>query len=192
MKKVALLFNLFLVFQTLENSKSQVAFDYIEYVILLICFAAASIVMMVIPVILCFSTIDNFINMNSCNNKIKKEMCCQEVNSKYLKSICNKYLKATSNFYKNFTALVAWNIFSLIYIVLVFDSFSDGLKEYFYFPLDVFQSLSRSKIFDSIYEFQSNWIFMFTIAVLTVSFYFLGKYIGSNVSKRVIKKMELN
>ena len=191
MKKFALIFNASIVLQSLENIESQLAFDYIEYTILLICFAAASILMMLIPVILFYSTIDNLISMNNCNNTVKKEICCEENNSKYLNSICNKYLKASTGFFKNFTALVAWNIFSLIYVVFGYDSFSNGLKEYFYFPLNVIKSLSKDENFDSIYEFQSNWIFMITLVILTFSFYFLGKYIGNNVAKGVIKKVEL-
>ena len=145
---------------------------------------------MLIPVILSYSTVDSFISMNGCNSKIKKEMYCQEINSKYLKSICNKYLKDSTRFFKNFTALAAWNVFSLIYLVFGFDSFSNGLKKYFYFPLNVIQSLSKDEFFDSIYEFQSNWIFMGVIILLAFSF--LGKYIGSNLAGNVIKNVELN
>lgn len=192
MKKIALIFNLFLVFQTLENSNSQATLDNIEYGILLICIVAAAFVMMFIPIILCYSMIGNFISMGYLKNKIKTEISLPESNSKYLKFISNKYIKASSTFYKNFTALAVWNIFSLIYIAFGFDNFSSGLKEYFYFPLEVFQSLSQSKIFNSIYEFQSNWIFMFAIAVLTVSFYFLGEYVGRNMAKEVIKKNAVN
>lgn len=188
MKKSAIIFNLFLVFQIVENSQSQVIIDNIEYGILLICFVVAAFVMMLIPVILCYSMIGDFISMGYLKSKIQNEISLQESSSKYLKFISNKYSKASSNFYKNFTALVVWNVFSLFYIVLGFDSFSHGLKEYFYFPLEVFQSLSKDVIFDSIYEFQSNWIFMIAIAVLTFSFSFLGEYIGRNMAKGVIRK----
>lgn len=192
MKKIVIIFNIFLVFQTLENSNSQATLDNIEYGILLICFVAAAFVMMFIPVILCYSMIGNFISMGYLKNKIQTEMSLPENNSKYLKFISNKYIKASSNFYKNFTALVVWNILSLFYIAFGFDNFSSGLKEYFYFPLEVFQSLSQSKIFNSIYEFQSNWIFMVAITGFTFSFYFLGEYIGNDISKNRIKKMKLN
>ena len=86
MEKVALIFNMPLVLQIFENSKSQLVFDSIEYMLLVICFASASIVIMFIPVILFFSMVDHFINMSSCRNKINKAMRYQENNSKYLKS----------------------------------------------------------------------------------------------------------
>jgi len=192
MEKVALIFNMPLVLQIFENSKSQLVFDSIEYMLLVICFASASIVIMFIPVILFFSMVDNFINMSSCRNKINNAMRYQENNSKYLKSICYNYLKSTSNFFKNFLALAAWNVFSLIYIVFGFDSFNNGLREYFNFPFALFQSLSKNVIFNSIYKFQSNWSFMIIIIILTFSFYFSGIYIGRYVAKNMIKKRGLN
>lgn len=192
MKKFAIIFNMPLVLQIFENNKSQLVFDYIEYMFLVICFASASIVMIFIPVILCYSMVDNFIDMSGYNNKINKEMCCQEDNTKYLKSICYKYIKSSSNFFKNFIALAAWNVFSLIYIVFSFNSFSNGLREYFYFPFAIFQSLSKNEIFNSIYKFHSNWSFMISIIILTFSFSFLGKYIGRYLAKNKIKKKGLN
>lgn len=192
MKKFVLIFNSSFVLQIFENSKSQLVFDYIEYIFLIICFASASIVMMLIPIILFYSMVDNFFNMSGYSNKINNEMCCQEKNSKYLKSICDKYIKSSSVFFKNFIALAAWNVFSLIYIVLGFDSFNKGLVEYFGFPFAQLQSLSKNEIFNSIYKFQSNWLFMIAIIILTFSFYFAGKYIGRFVAISMINKRGVN
>lgn len=192
MKKFTFIFNIPIVLQIIENSKPQFVFDFIEYISLLICLASASIVMMLIPIILCYSMVVNFIKISSYNNNINKEMCYQENNSKYLRHICNKYIRSSSIFFKNFMALAAWNIFSLIYIIFGFDSFSNGLSEYFYFPFAIFQSLSKNEIFNTIYKFQSNWSYMVTIIILTFYFYFLGKYIGRYVAKTKIKKKGLN
>lgn len=192
MKKIALIVNVPLVLQIFENSESQMVLAYIHYIFLVICFASASIVMMLIPVILCYSMVSNFIDMRDFNNKIDKEMCCQENNSKNLKSICDNYLKSSSNFFKNFIALASWNIFSFSYIVFGFDSFRNGLREYFYFPFAILKSLNKNEIFNSIYKFQSNWSFMATIILLTYSFYIVGKYFGSYLAKNRIKKRYLN
>lgn len=181
-----------LVLQVFEESNLPWEFGYIEYLFLVICSASASIVIMLIPVILCFAMVDKFFEMSGCNSNINKEICCQESNSRYLKSTCDKYLKSSSNFYKNFIALVAWNIFSLIYIVFGFESVGSGLREYFYFPFTIFQSLNKNEIFNSINKFHSNWTFMFTIVILTFSFYFLGKFIGRYMAKSIIKKKGLN
>jgi hypothetical protein len=62
--------------------------------------------------------VDSFFNRRKYSNKIDSEICYQANNleSISLKSICKKYLKSHSNFFKYFSALTAWNIFSLIYL----------------------------------------------------------------------------
>lgn len=190
MKKFALIFNLFFVLQVFENNESQMVFESIEYIMLLIFFMAASIVMILIPIILCYSMVDNYYTMNGFKRKIKAVGCHNE-SSKYVNEICDTYLKTTRNFYKNFSALVTWNIFSLAYIMYGFENFSNGLKEYFYFPFAILQSLSKDEIFDSKYKFHSNFLIMGAIILLTFSFYFLGKYIGSMIAKNTIIKSRM-
>ncbi|WKD84679.1 hypothetical protein KCTC32516_00013 [Polaribacter huanghezhanensis] len=189
MKKSVFIFNIYLFFQTFENSNLQTAFDYVKYTILLICILLASIVMMLIPVVLCYFMVDNFSNMIGYKNKIKEEMSIEGNSSNYLRSICDKYIEASSNFFKNFIAFLIWNIFSLLYIVFWFENFSEGLREYFYFPFAIFQSLSKSEIFDSIHVYKSNWLFMSAIIVLTFSFSSLGKSIGKDIAESKIKKI---
>jgi hypothetical protein len=137
MKKYALIFNIALVFQTVENSTAQEPFDYVEYVILLIFFVIASIVMMLIPVILCYSMIGGFMALRSLKNKAQTENSLKVSSINYLKSVHEKYIIASKNFYKNLFALATWNVFSLVYVVSEFDAFIEGLKEYFYFPLNI-------------------------------------------------------
>ena len=191
MKKVALVLNFPFIVQLIDNSETQLASEYLQFVVLIICFATAAIVMMLIPVVLCYSMIGNFFSMNGGSKKIKNEIASLEHNTKYLKLISDDYVKATANFFKNFMALASWNLFSLIYIVYWFDSFSHGVEEYFCFPFAIFQSLGENDIFESIYEFQSNWLFMGIIILLTFSFSFLGKYVGKEVGKNKIKKTTL-
>ena len=188
MKISAFTFNIPFFVQTIENSQSQMVFDYIGYIILLICFMAASILMMLIPIILCYSMVNNFVIMIVNKRIIKEGTGIHSGNSKYLKSICDTYLNASSKFFKNLIALGTWNIYSFIYVFFGFNSFNDGLKEYFYFPFAILQSLSKDEIFDSIYKFQSNWLFMGAIIIITFSFSFFGKYLGRDIANNVIKK----
>ena len=187
MKNEAFIF----MIQVLENIQTQVVFDYIEYIILLICLMAASILMMLIPVVLCYSMIDNFIKMKDFKKDINQSGKKTRYSSKYLKTICVEYNLVSAKFFKNFSALVTWNVFSFIYVLFGFESFSAGLKEYFYFPFAVLQSLSKDEIFDSIYKFQSNWIFMTAIVLATFSISFFGKYLGRDIADYKIKKMKL-
>jgi len=193
MKKFVLLFNMPLILQVFKNNEYQLIFDSIKYIFLFFCMVMAMVVMMLIPVFLFYSMVDNFFNMRKYNNKINSEICCQENNleSKYLKSICKQYLKSHSNFFKYFSALAAWNIFSLIYIIFGFESFRIGLKEYFYFPFHILQALNKEEIFNTIIVFKSNYISMIIIVLLTFSFYYIGKYFGEFVAKENIKKRNL-
>lgn len=189
MKKYAIIFNISLIIQSIESNNSQEQYGQAEYIILLICFVIASIIMMLIPVILCYSMVGNFLAIRYLNNRTQTESSLEISSSNFLKSIREKYIKATENFYKNLFALATWNVFSMVYVISEFDTFVNGLKEYFYFPLNVFQSLSKDKIFESIHEFQSNWIFMVGIVILTFVFYFIGKYFGNIVAKTQFEKL---
>jgi hypothetical protein len=108
-----------------------------------------------------------------------------------IESICDKYIEASSSFFKNFTAFLIWNIFSLIYILFWFENFSVGLKEYFYFPFAILQSLSKNEIFESVDLYKSNWLFMSAIILFTLSFSYFGIFIGRDIAKSRIKKMKL-
>ena len=194
MKKFILIFNTPLVLQILENSKSELVLDYIEYMILFFGLALAMIMMMLIPVVLFFSMVGNFISMGDHYKKLNKGINLQELNKKstYLESLRDKYVKSYSNFFKYFSAIATWNIFSLLYIILGFDSFVNGLKEYFYFPFYVFQTLNNEEIYNSIFVFKSEGLFMTAIIVLTFTFYHVGKYLGLYIAKNRIKERNLN
>ncbi len=183
-----------LVLQVLDNSKSELVLDYIEYMIVYFCLAITMIIMMLIPAVLFFSMIGNFISMGDYKKKIDKGTSFQENNnqSKYLDSLCKKYIKSYSNFCKYFSALAAWNIFSLLYIIFGFESFGTGLKEYFYFPFYVFKTLNNEEIFNSVYVFKSEGIIMTAIIVLTFVFFQIGKYFGLFIAKSSIKERNLN
>ena len=183
-----------LAIQILENSKSELVLDYIEYMIVYFGLSLALIMMMLIPVVLFFSMVGNFISMGDYKKKIDKGINFQEniSHSKYLESLCKKYIKSYSNFCKYFSALAAWNIFSLLYIILGFESFGTGLKEYFYFPFYVFKTLNNEEIFNSVYVFKSEGLIMTAIIVLTFVFFQIGKYFGLFIAKSSIKERNLN
>jgi hypothetical protein len=194
MKKFILISCLPLAQQILENSKSELTMEYIQYMVLFFFLAMAMTIMMLIPVVLFFSMVGNLISSIGYKKKIDRGTNFKEFNaeSEYLKSLCKKYIRSYSNFCKYFGGLAAWNIFSLLYVSLSFESFLTGLKEYFYFPFYVFQTLSNEKIYNSIYVFKTEGMFMLTIAVLTFSFYQIGKYIGLHLAKKNINERNLN
>jgi len=187
MKNILLIFKIPLVIQTIENSEYNITSDFsenIEYFTSSVGLLIATIVMMLIPVVLCYLLIISFISIYN-YNKIEKEFWCYENNPK------SKYIKAHASFYKYLSALLAWNIFSIIYIAFSFENFSIGLKEYFNFPFEIFQLLKNEDVFNSIYLFKSNWVAMITITLFTLSFYIIGKYFGIFIAKNKIKKKRI-
>lgn len=194
MKKSIIIFHLLLVLQIAKNSKSELVMDYIEYLLLFFCLAVPMIIMMLIPIVLFFSMVGNFISMRDYQKKIDNGISLQETNNTtiYLESLCKKYLKSYSSFFKYFSSLAAWNIFSLLYIIIGFESFQTGLKEYFYFPFYVFQTLSNEEIFNTIYVFKSEGIIMLAIIILTFLFFLIGKYFGRFIAKNKIQERSLD
>ena len=195
MKLLILLSKLPLLIQFSETSKTQMMFDSIEYTFLFICIVSSTIVMMSIPALLAYSMISSFFNMKTYNKKIDVEFCCKEkkYSTNYSKSICKAYQKSYSIFLKNLFGLTTWNLFSLVYIIVGFETFSDGLKEYFYFPFNVLKSLNSDDLLGATFSnFSSYWLNMLIIVIATFIFYFLGEFIGRFFASKNLSKKNLN
>ena len=184
----------FALLQSIEDvSQVQLVFDSIENLFLFIFSALAIMAMMLIPVILCFSMIDNYFTYQKYSSKIDNEICCHKAhyNEKQIQSVCNKYLKSYSRFTKSASGLAAWNIFSLIYIAITFPDFKTGVLEYFNFPFHVIDTFNMNDILSSFSQFSWNWYSMLFITILTVVFFQLGKFIGLYFGKFKIQKRSL-
>lgn len=70
-----LIFNNLLFIQIFENSKSELLYESIEYLFLFICLIMALLAMMLIPAILCYFMVDNFIDLYEYNKKINTKIC---------------------------------------------------------------------------------------------------------------------
>lgn len=163
-----------LFLQSIEDTTQvQFAFDSIENLFLYICSVLAIMALMLIPVILCFSMIDNYFKYHKYSSKIDKEICCHKAhyNEKQIQSVCKKYLKSYSGFAKNASGLAAWNIFSLIYIAITFADFKTGVLEYFNFPFHFINAINGNDILSSFSQFSWNWYSMLTISLLTLIFF---------------------
>ena len=111
----------------------------------------------------------------------------------YSNSICKKYLKSYSIFSKSISGLAIWNLLSLIYIIVEFENFRSGLKEYFNFPFNVLKSLNHDDLLGSTFSnFTSNWSYMLLIAIATFIFYFLGEFFGKYIALKNLKNKNLN
>ena len=195
MKLLILLLKWPLLIQFSENSKAQMMFAEIEYTFIYICLISTIIFMISIPVLLAYSMIDSFFNLQIFNKKIDLEFCCNDkkYNMNYSNSICKKYLKSYSIFWKSISGLAIWNLLSLIYIIVEFENFRSGLKEYFNFPFNVLKSLNHDDLLGSTFsEFTSNWSYMLIIAIATFIFYFLGEFFGRYFALKNLKNKNIS
>lgn len=174
-------------------SETKLLFDSVEYVFAFICIILAILIMMVMPVILAFAMIDNFLLFNKYCKLIesKKESENKELNSYLLKPFYDNYLKYYSRFLSFSFSLFCWNIMSLIYIFTGFENVKTGLIEYFYFPFNVMEKLLSEGFRAVLSDFSLNWIYMLLIVGVSFSFLFLGKLIGNFRGKQWIDKVNI-
>ena len=118
--------------------------------------------------------------------KFKKENF--DVLLKIPKWRCEKFINSYSLFLGNVFGLIIWNVLSLVYIVFWFKDLKIGLQEYFYFPFEVINSLLKNNIKYHEFEFSKQWIFMMSLILISVIFYYIGKIIGNKLAKNILSK----
>lgn len=172
-------------------SETRLLFESVEYVFAFICIVIAILVMMAMPLVLSYATIDDFFKMQQSSKIIqsKKSFRDREVNSDLLKSDYDNYLKYFSRFLGFSFGFICWNLLSIIYIIFGFKDVKTGLKEYFYFPFNVMNKLLSNDFRTAISEFSLNWTYMLLIIGISISFLFLGKIIGNLKGRSWINRL---
>lgn len=182
------------VLQSVEDvSQVQLAFEYIQNILLFLGLILAIIVMILIPIILCFGMIDNYFALGRFKNKIDHDTCLESKSSTdRVHANCRRYIKVYSRFLQYTFGLAAWNLFSLIYILIGYSDFKSGLIAYFNFPLEVLGSLDQQNLLTSFSNFDLKWYYMLGIVVLTIACLLIGRNIGDNFGKHSLKQQNLN
>jgi len=181
--------------QLFKNNESQLLYFYEVLIVVLICIFIFSsvIVVMITPVILFYLLITTFLDFNGNLKNLEKKIYFKKENLDVLLKIpkwrCEKFIESYSLFLGNVFGLIIWNVLSLVYIVFWFKDLKIGLQEYFYFPFEVINSLLKNNIKYNNFEFSKQWIFMMSLILISVIFYYIGKVIGSKLAKnRLIQK----
>lgn len=181
--------------QLFKNNESQLLYFYEVLIVVLICIFIFSsvIVVMITPVILFYLLITTFLDFNGNLKNLEKKIYFKKENLDVLLKIpkwrCEKFIESYSLFLGNVFGLIIWNVLSLVYIVFWFKDLKIGLQEYFYFPFEVINSLLKNNIKYINFEFSKQWIFMMSLILISVIFYYIGKVIGSKLAKnRLIQK----
>ena len=180
--------------QIFKNNESQLWYFYEVLIVVLTCVLIFSsvIVVMITPVILFYLLITAFLDFNGNLKNLEKKIYFKKENLDVLLKIpkwrCEKFINSYSLFLGNVFGLIIWNVLSLVYIVFWFKDLKIGLQEYFYFPFEVINSLLKNNIKYHEFEFSKQWIFMMSLILISVIFYYIGKIIGNKLAKNILSK----
>ena len=180
--------------QIFKNNESQLLYFYEVLIVVLTCIFIFSsvIVVMITPVILFYLLITAFLDFNGNLKNLEKKIYFKKENLDVLLKIpkwrCEKFIESYSLFLGNVFGLIIWNVLSLVYIVFWFKDLKIGLQEYFYFPFEVINSLLKKNIKYNEFEFSKQWIFMMSLILISVIFYYIGKIIGNKLAKNILSK----
>ena len=191
MEKLLISLNVNQIDNLSKISESRLLFESVEYVFAFICIIIAILVMMIMPLVLSYTTIDNFFKMQKSSSIIesKKSFGDKETNTYLLKPYYDNYLKYFSRFLGCSFGFICWNLLSIIYIIVGFKDIKTGLREYFYFPFNVMNKLVSEDFRTALSDFSLNWTYMLLIIGISVSFLFLGKLIGTFRGKKWIREV---
>ena len=180
-----------------ENDNEQILGNSIKELFIIILVIISIIIMMLTPLILFYFLLIEFFNFQNCFRTMQNGAYHgndDKSNEKIptpTKNINNSCLQFYSCFIGNGTGLLCWIILSLWYIVFGFQDVSSGLKEYFYFPFKVFNTLINKEFMSSFEDMYENWVYMILIVIITFLFFLIGKSIGKLLGREKMNKMEL-
>lgn len=171
--------NIFM-FQTMKNLQSQLLMEYAEMVFLIIFISIATFIIMATPVALFYFALDTYFTWRVAKKIIDKDLCCKnnKSHSSYVSIVCAQYKTSFTKFIANASALIAWNIFSIIYISLYFSDFKTGVYKYFLSPFQVIESFNINYSIDTLSQFKTEGFYMFVIFIISLLFFQIGKYVA--------------
>lgn len=186
--KTILLTNIFSDF--FENLQSQLLLMYVENIFLFIVISTAILFIVSAPVLLFYTTLDNYFKWKMNKTLITSEICCEETinHPTFVNKFCNNYKKSYAGFLGSLLGLTAWNVASLLYIFSAFPDFKTGVVDYLLFPFDVVATYNSVTMVESISQYSSNWLYMFTILAITAIFYQVGKILAPLKTKNKLLK----
>jgi hypothetical protein len=171
--------NVFML-QIMTDLQTQLVLEFTEMTFLIIFISVAVFIIMATPITLFYFALDNYFKWKASKNIIDKDLCCKnnKSHSTYVSQICSQYRKSFTHFISNTFALVAWNIFSLLYISLYFTNLKTGFYSYFLSPFEVIESLSIDSSIETLTQFKTKGLYMFTIFILSLLFFRIGTYVA--------------
>ena len=187
---------LFLISDTLnqlfENSQSALIINLLENSVLFIFLSTATFLIVSTPVVLFYMSIDNYFKSKK-NYAILEEEFYGKTHThhpEYSKEIREKYTNHFSKYLSNLYGLIAWNLFSVIYILTGWEDILSGITGYFKFPFLVLQTYDFDNSINSVVSYNYNWLFMFIIFLITILGFQIGKYVAYSIVQKQLTKGE--
>jgi hypothetical protein len=166
--------------QIKEDLPSQLMMEYMEMTFLLIFISVAIFIIIATPVVLFYFALDNYFKFKVSKNLINKDLFCKNnlIHSTYVSQIYDQYKISFTKFISNISALLAWNVFSVIYISVYFTNFKTGIYSYFLSPFEIIESISMNNSIDTLSQFKTKGIYMLGIFTMSLIFFQIGKSIA--------------
>jgi hypothetical protein len=172
--------NYIFAIQIMKDLQSQLMMEYMEMTFLLIFISVAIFIIITTPVALFYFALDNYFNWKVSKKTIDKDLCCKnnQSHSTYVSQICNQYKTSFTKFISNTSALLAWNVFSIIYISVYFTNFKTGIYSYLLSPFEIIESIYMNNSIDMLSQFKTKGIYMLAIFIMSLIFFQIGKFIA--------------
>ena len=168
------------MFQIKNDSQLETLMIFMETALEIIFISISIFTILITPILLFYFAFNNYFKWQESKKLIDRHLCCDKDKcyTTYASKICNQYRKYFTRLISNTLGLIAWNLFSIIYIITSFSNFKFGVYDYFLFPFKVLESYSLNYSINNIYQFKSQGISMLIIFILSLLFFHFGKHIS--------------
>lgn len=166
------------IIQTSNDFQSQLMMDYVEMTLEIIFISVGIFILISAPLMLFYFTIDNYFKWKISKKIINEDFFIgnYKSHSTYISQTCKQYKSSFIKLISNVFGLIAWNLFSLLYISISFSNFRTGITDYFLFPFEVIELYKINYSIDTLYQFKAHGLYMFIISMMSMIFFQLGKY----------------
>jgi hypothetical protein len=166
------------IIQTSNDFQSQLMMEYIEMTIEIIFISVGVFILISAPLMLFYFALDNYFKWKISKKIINEDFCFgnYKSHSTYISQTCEQYKSSFLKLIGNVFGLIAWNLFSLLYISINFTNFRTGITDYFLFPFEVIELYKINYSIDTLYQIKTQGLYMFIISMMSMIFFQLGKY----------------
>ena len=166
------------IIQTSNDFQSQLMMEYIQMTIEIIFISVGVFILISAPLMLFYFALDNYFKWKKSKKIINEDFCFgnYKSHSTYISKTCVQYKNSFIKLIGNVFGLIAWNLFSLLYISISFSNFRTGITDYFLFPFEVIELYKINYSIDTLYQFKAHGLYMSIIFMMSMIFFQLGKY----------------